>query len=106
MSGEGKNNNYNKPATAEERTFGEGIEMERESLLKMQKELEMDLRVRLSESHYEVLKTIAEASGDTISEYVHSEIIQTLEADIDMYFRHSKTLKERLFKKLESNNNT
>ena len=101
MSGEGKNNNYNKPATAEERTFGEGIEMERESLLKMQKELEMDLRLRLSESQYEVLKKVAEASGDTIDEYVHSEIIQGLESDIDMYFGHSKTLKVRLYKKLD-----
>ena len=65
----------------------------------------MDLRVKLTGSQYEVLKTIAEASGDTIDEHIHSEITQGLESDIDMYFGHSKTIKEKLFKKLKLNNN-
>jgi hypothetical protein len=35
-------------------------------------ELEMDLRIRLTESQYEALKTVAEASGDTLDEYLHT----------------------------------
>jgi len=57
------------------------------------------------ESQCEVLKSVAEVSGDSLDEYIHSEIIQGLESDIDLYFGHSKTIKEKLFKKLELNKN-
>ena len=53
----------------------------------MQKELEMDLRVRLTESQYEVLKTVAEASGERLTN-TFIEIIQGLASDIDLYFVH------------------
>jgi hypothetical protein len=48
----------------------------------MQKELDMDLRVRITESQYEALKTVAEASGDTLDEYLHSCVIQGIESDM------------------------
>jgi hypothetical protein len=63
-------------------------------------ELEMDLRIRLTESQYEVLKTVAEASGDTLDEYLHTVVIQGIQSDIDLYFGHSKSIKEKLYKKL------
>jgi predicted DNA-binding protein len=63
-------------------------------------ELEMDLRIRLTESQYEVLKTVAEASGDTLDEYLHTVVIQGIQSDIDLYFGHSKAIKEKLYKKL------
>jgi hypothetical protein len=64
----------------------------------MQKQLEMDLKVRLTESQYEVLKSLADASGDTPDEWLHSTVIGGLESDIDLYFGASKTIKEKLFK--------
>ena len=51
----------------------------------------MDLRVRLRIA-YEVLKTLVEASWDTLDEYIHSEIIQGIESDIDLYFQKSKNV--------------
>jgi hypothetical protein len=65
---------------------------------KMQKQLEMDLRVHITESQYEVLKTLANASGDTPDEWLHTTVIQGLESDIDLYFGTSKTIREKLFK--------
>jgi predicted HicB family RNase H-like nuclease len=41
----------------------------------MQKELEMDLRVRITESQYEAMKAEAEASGDTLDEWLQSTVI-------------------------------
>jgi hypothetical protein len=64
----------------------------------MQKQLEMDLKARLTESQYEVLKTLANASGDTPDEWLHSTVIGGLESDIDLYFGASKTIREKLFK--------
>jgi hypothetical protein len=64
----------------------------------MQKQLEMDLRVHITESQYEVLKTLANASGDTPGEWLHTAVIQGLESDIDLYFGDSKTIREKLFK--------
>jgi len=64
-------------------------------------ELEMDLRIRLTESQYEALKTVAEASGDTLDEYLHTVVIQGIQSDIDLYFGHSKAIKEKLYKKLD-----
>jgi hypothetical protein len=65
---------------------------------KMQKQLDMDLRVHITESQYEVLKTLANASGDTPDEWLHTCVVQGLESDIDLYFGTSKTIKEKLFK--------
>jgi hypothetical protein len=64
----------------------------------MQKQLEMDLRVHITEMQYEVLKTLANASGDTPDEWLHTCVIQGLESDIDLYFGASKIIKEKLFK--------
>jgi hypothetical protein len=64
----------------------------------MQRELEMDLRVHITESQFEVLKTLANASGDTPDEWLHTTVIQGLESDIDLYFGTSKAIKEKLFK--------
>ena len=61
----------------------------------------MDLRIRLTESQYEALKTVAEASGDTLDEYLHTVVIQGIQSDIDLYFGHSKAIKEKLYKKLD-----
>ena len=60
----------------------------------MQKEIDMDLRVQITESQYEALKTVAEASGDTLEEWLHTTVIQGIEADIELYFGHSKTIRE------------
>ena len=59
----------------------------------------MDLRVRLRIA-YKVLKTLVEASWDTLDEYVHSEIIRDIESDIDLCFQKSKNIKERLYEKV------
>ena len=71
----------------------------------MQKEIDMDLKLSITESQYEALKTVAEASGDRLDEWLRTCVIQGIESDIDLYFGHSKTLKEKLFKKLELNHN-
>jgi hypothetical protein len=57
----------------------------------------MDLQVH-TESQYEVLKTLANASGDTPDKWLRTCVIQGLESDIDLYFGASKTIKEKLFK--------
>jgi hypothetical protein len=66
----------------------------------MQKEIDMDLRVRITESQYEALKAVAEASGDTLDEWLHSTVIGGIESDIDLYFGKSENIKEKLYKKL------
>jgi predicted DNA-binding protein len=68
----------------------------------MQKQLEMDLKVRLTESQYEALKAVAEASGDSLDEYLHEVVLQSIEMDIDLYFGHSKGIKEKLRKMVGS----
>jgi hypothetical protein len=68
----------------------------------MQNQLEMDLKVRLTESQYEALKTVAEASGDTLDEWLHTCVIQGIKSDIDLYFGHSNAIKEKLREKLET----
>ena len=70
----------------------------------MQKQLEMDLRVRLTESQYEALKAVAEAAGDTLNEYLHTCVIQGIEADIELYFGPSDSIKDKLYKQLGSRN--
>jgi predicted HicB family RNase H-like nuclease len=76
------------------------ISIREEEIVEMQKQLEMGLRVRITESQYEALKTVAEASGDTLDEYLHSCVIQGMESDIDLYFGHSKAIKEKLYKQV------
>jgi hypothetical protein len=67
----------------------------------MQNGLEINLMVPLTQSQYEVLKTVANASGDTIADYLHSAVIDGIEADIELYFGVSKSIKEKLYKQLE-----
>jgi predicted HicB family RNase H-like nuclease len=69
-----------------------------EEIIEMQKEIDVDLRVRITESQYEAMKTVAEASGDTLDEYLHGCVIQGMGSDIDLYFGHSKTISEKLYK--------
>ena len=66
----------------------------------MQKEIDMDLRVRITESQYEALKSVAEASGDTLHEWLHSTVIGGIQSDIDLYFGTSENIKEKLYKKV------
>ncbi|MGI8832647.1 MAG: hypothetical protein ACR2IS_08425 [Nitrososphaeraceae archaeon] len=66
----------------------------------MQKEIDMDIRVRITESQYEAMKTVAEASGDSLDEWLHTTVIQGIEADIELYYSHSKDIKEKLYKKV------
>ena len=66
----------------------------------MQKELDMDLRVRITESQYEALKVVAEASGDTLHEWLHSTVIGGIQSDIDLYFGKSESIKEKLYTKV------
>jgi len=55
------------------------------------KNAKKDLRVRLRVA-YELQKTLVEASWDMLDEYIHSEIIQGIESDIDLYFQKSKNI--------------
>jgi hypothetical protein len=66
----------------------------------MQKEIDMDLRVRVTESQYEALKAVAETLGDTLDEYLHSCVIQGIQSDIDLYFGKSESIKAKLYKKV------
>ena len=61
----------------------------------------MDFHIHLTDQQVVVLRAISTASGDTIDEYLHSEIIQGMQSDIDSYFGESQTLKEKLYKQLE-----
>ena len=69
-------------------------------IVDMQKEIDMDLRVRITESQYEALKAVAEASGDTLDEWLHSTVIGGIQSDIDLYFGKSDSIKEKLYKKV------
>jgi hypothetical protein len=66
----------------------------------MQKETDMDLRVHITESQYEALEAVAEASGDTLDEWLHSTVIGGIQSDIDLYFGKSESINKRLYKKV------
>ena len=68
--------------------------------MQKQKQLQMDLRVHLTESEYEAMKTVAEASGDTLEEWLHTCVLQGIESDIDLYYGKMGTIKTMLFKKI------
>jgi hypothetical protein len=68
--------------------------------MQKEKEIDMDLRVRIKESQYEVLKTVAEALGDSLDEWLHTTVIQGIQSDIELYFGHSETITEKLYKKV------
>jgi hypothetical protein len=70
----------------------------------MQKEIEMDLRVSITESQYEALKIVAEASGDTLDEWLHTTVIGGIESDIDLYYGKSENIKEKLYKQVGGRN--
>jgi hypothetical protein len=90
------------------RTEGErtskDISIKEEEIIEMQKELEMDLRIRLTESQYEVLKTVAEASGDTLDEWLYATVLGGFESDIDLYYGKSENIKEKLYKQVGGRN--
>jgi hypothetical protein len=59
-----------------------------------------EFQIRLTEPQYEVLKTIAELSGDSIDEYLQTVVIQGLQSDIELYLGNSKNVTEIMYKKL------
>jgi hypothetical protein len=69
-------------------------------IVDMQKEIDMDLRVRITESQYEALKSVAEASGDSLDEWIHSTVMGGIQSDIDLYFGKSESIKEKLYKQV------
>jgi hypothetical protein len=46
------------------------------------------------------MKTVTEASGDTLDEWLHTCVLQGIESDIDLYYGKMGTIKEMLFKKI------
>jgi hypothetical protein len=70
----------------------------------MQKEIKMDLRVRITELQYEALRTVAETSGGTLAEWLHATIIGGIESDIDLYYGKSENIKEKLYKQVGDKN--
>jgi hypothetical protein len=56
--------------------------------------------IHLTDQELDVLKAVAEASGDSIDEWIHSCVIGGLQGDIDLYFGHSEAIKEKLNKKM------
>jgi hypothetical protein len=48
----------------------------------------------------QVLKSIAELSGDTIDEYLLAVVLQGLQSDIELYLGRSKNVQEIMHKKL------
>jgi hypothetical protein len=47
-----------------------------------------------------VLKAVAEASGDSLDQYLHDCVMEEIRADVDCFFGNSKAIKEKLVKKL------
>ena len=64
----------------------------------------MDLRVRITESQYEALKIVAEASRDTLDEWLHATVIGGIESNIDLYYGKSENIKEKLYKQVGGRN--
>ena len=60
----------------------------------------MDLKIKITEPQYEALKAVAEASGDSLDEWLYTTVIQGIEADFELYFGTSENIKEKLYKKL------
>jgi hypothetical protein len=44
----------------------------------------MDFYIHLTDPELEVLKAVAEASGDSLDEYLHVCVLEELGADIDL----------------------
>jgi hypothetical protein len=63
--------------------------------------VKVDFHIHLTDQQVEVLRALSAASGDTIDEYLHSEIIQGMQSDIDSFFGESQAIKEKLYKQLE-----
>jgi hypothetical protein len=60
----------------------------------------MDFYIHLTDSEVEVLKAVAEASGDSLDQYLHDCVMEEIRADVDCFFGNSKAIKEKLVKKL------
>ena len=46
------------------------------------------------------MKKVAEASGDTLGEWLHTCVLHGIVSDIDLYYGKMKNIKEVLFKKI------
>ena len=60
----------------------------------------MDLRVRLTESQYEVLKTVAKASGDTPDKWLHTAVYRVLNLIWTYILEQAKPSKRSYTKRL------
>jgi hypothetical protein len=60
----------------------------------------LDLKIKITEPQYEALKAVAEASGDSLDKWLHTTVIQGIEADFELCFGTSENIKEKLYKKL------
>jgi hypothetical protein len=61
----------------------------------------VDFNLYLKDSEVEVLNTIAEAAGETVDTWIRITVIEGLQSDIEHYFGRSKTITEKLNKKLD-----
>ena len=64
----------------------------------------MALRIRITESQYEALKTVAEASGDSLDKWLHATVIGGIESNIYLYYGNSENIKEKLYKQVGGRN--
>jgi hypothetical protein len=62
----------------------------------------MDFNLYLKDSEVEVLNAIAEAAGESVDTWIRATVLEGLKSDIECYFGRSKTISEKLIKKLES----
>jgi hypothetical protein len=60
----------------------------------------MDFNIYLKDSEVDVLNAIAEAAGESVDTWIRTTVIEGLQSDIEHYFGRSKTIKEKLNKKL------
>jgi hypothetical protein len=62
----------------------------------------MDFNLYLKDSEVEVLNVVAEAAGESVDTWIRNTVVEGLQSDIEHYFGRSKTISEKLIKKLES----
>ena len=62
----------------------------------------MDFNIYLKDSGVEVLEAVAEAAGESVDTWIRTTVIEGLQSDIEHYFGRSKTITEKLNKKLDT----
>jgi len=62
----------------------------------------MDFNIYLKDSEVEVLEAVAEAAGESVDTWIRTTVIEGLQSDIEHYFGRSKTITEKLNKKLDT----